>query len=123
MSSGLFDRHPTLQMILGHLGEGLPFNIWRVDHIVRKAPRGIPCKREIGDYLRENVYVTTSGNFRTPTLLCTMLEMGSDRIMYSVDYPFENHAEACQWFDQCEISEADRKKIGRENACRLFGLK
>jgi 2,3-dihydroxybenzoate decarboxylase len=123
MSSGLFDRHPRLQMILGHLGEGIPFNIWRVDHIVRKAPRGIPCKREIGDYLRENVYVTTSGNFRTPTLLCTMLEMGSDRIMYSVDYPFENHAEASQWFDHCEISEADRKKIGRENACRLFGLK
>jgi len=51
-----------------------------------------------------------------------MLEMGSDRIMYSVDYPFESHAEASQWFDQCEISEADRKKIGRENACRLFGL-
>jgi 2,3-dihydroxybenzoate decarboxylase len=123
MSCGLFDRHPALQMILGHLGEGIPFNIWRVDHIVRKAPRGIPCKREIGDYLRENVYVTTSGNFRTPTLLCTMLEMGSDRIMYSVDYPFENHAEASQWFDHCEISESDRKKIGRENARRLFGLK
>jgi 2,3-dihydroxybenzoate decarboxylase len=122
MSSGLFDRHPTLQMILGHLGEGIPFNIWRVDHIVRKAPRGIPCKREIGDYLRDNVYVTTSGNFRTPTLLCTMLEMGSDRIMYSVDYPFETHAEASHWFDHCEISEADRKKIGRENARRLFGL-
>jgi len=122
MSSGLFDRHPMLQMILGHLGEGIPFNIWRVDHIVRKAPRGIPCKREIGDYLRDNVYVTTSGNFRTPTLLCTMLEMGSDRIMYSVDYPFESHAEASQWFDHCEISESDRKKIGRENACRLFGL-
>jgi len=122
MSTGLFDRHPKLQMILGHLGEGLPFNIWRVDHIVRKAPRGIPCKREIGEYLRENVHVTTSGNFRTPTLLCTMLEMGSDRIMYSVDYPFENHAQASQWFDQCEISENDRKKIGRDNARLLFGL-
>jgi 2,3-dihydroxybenzoate decarboxylase len=120
MSSGLFDRHPALQMILGHLGEGLPFNIWRVDHIVRKAPRGIPCKREIGDYLRENVYITTSGNFRTPTLLCAMLEMGSDRILYSVDYPFETHADASKWFDSCEISEADRRKIGRGNARRLF---
>jgi 2,3-dihydroxybenzoate decarboxylase len=120
MSAGLFDHHPTLQMILGHLGEGLPFNIWRVDHIVRKAPRGIPCKRQIGDYLRENVYITTSGNFRTPTLLCAMLEMGSDRILYSVDYPFETHADASKWFDSCEISEADRRKIGRENARRLF---
>jgi 2,3-dihydroxybenzoate decarboxylase len=51
-----------------------------------------------------------------------MLEVGSDRIMYSVDYPFETHADASRWFDHCEISEADRKKIGRENARRLFGL-
>jgi gamma-resorcylate decarboxylase len=122
MTSGLFDRHPTLQMILGHLGEGIPFNVWRVDHILEKAPRGLPCKRTVGEYLRENVYVTTSGNFRTQTLLSTMLEMGSDRIMYSVDYPFETHDEASQWFDTCSISETDRVKIGRENAQRLFGL-
>jgi predicted TIM-barrel fold metal-dependent hydrolase len=122
MSSGLFDRNPDLQMILGHFGEGIPFNIWRVDNILRKAPRGLPCKREVGDYLRENVYITTSGNFRTPTLLSTMLEVGSDRIMYSVDYPFETHEDAAGWFDKCEISEADRKKIGRENARRLFNL-
>ena len=61
-------------------------------------------------------------NFRTQTLLSTMLEMGSDRIMYSVDYPFETHDEASQWFDTCSISETDRVKIGRENAQRLFGL-
>ncbi|MFM0615477.1 amidohydrolase family protein [Paraburkholderia nemoris] len=122
MTSGLFDRNPELQMILGHLGEGIPFNIWRVDHILQKAPRGLPCKRSVGEYLRENVYVTTSGNFRTQTLLSTMLEMGSDRIMYSVDYPFETHDEASQWFDTCSISETDRVKIGRENAQCLFGL-
>lgn len=122
LSSGLFDRHPQLQMILGHFGEGLPFNIWRVDHILRKGRRGMPCAREIGDYLRDNVYITTSGNFRTPTLLSTMLEVGSDRIMYSVDYPFEKHEDAAGWFDRCEISELDRRKIGRDNARRLFGL-
>ncbi|WP_233889894.1 amidohydrolase family protein [Paraburkholderia flagellata] len=122
MTSGLFDRNPGLQMILGHLGEGIPFNVWRVDHILKKAPRGLPCKRSVGEYLRENVFVTTSGNFRTQTLLATMLEMGSDRIMYSVDYPFETHDEASQWFDTCAISETDRVKIGRDNARRLFGL-
>ena len=122
MTTGLFDRHPQLQMILGHLGEFIPFNIWRIDNIMRKAPRGVPCKRQVGDYLRENVYITTSGNFRTPTLLATMLEVGADRIMYSVDYPFETHEDASRWFDNCEISENDRKKIGRENARRLFGL-
>jgi gamma-resorcylate decarboxylase len=122
LSSGLFDRHPTLQMILGHLGEGIPFNIWRVDNILRKGRRGMPCKREIGDYFRENVYVTTSGNFSTSTLLQTMLELGVERIMYSVDYPFEKHEEAAGWFDTCPISPADRQKIGRDNARRLFGL-
>jgi gamma-resorcylate decarboxylase len=122
MSTGLFDRNPNLQMILGHLGECIPFNIWRIDNIVQKAPRGIPCKRALGDYFRENVYVTTSGNFRTPSLLSTMLEVGSDRILYAVDYPFESFEDASRWFDNCEISELDRKKIGRENARRLFGL-
>ncbi|WP_321797532.1 amidohydrolase family protein [Caballeronia sp. J97] len=123
LSSGMFDRHPQLQMILGHFGEGIPFNIWRIDHILRKGRRGMPAERQIGDYLRENVYITTSGNFRTPTLLSTMLEIGSDRIMYSVDYPFERHEDAARWFDHCEISDNDRRKIGRENAARLFGLK
>lgn len=123
LSSGLFDRHPSLQMILGHFGEGIPFNIWRIDHILRKGRRGMPCDHEIGDYLRKNVHITTSGNFRTPTLLSTMLEMGSDRIMYSVDYPFEKHEDAASWFDRCEISENDRQKIGRDNARKLFALK
>jgi len=104
-------------------GEGIPFNIWRVDHILRKGRRGMPCDKEIGDYLRSNVHITTSGNFRTPTLLSTMLEVGSDRIMYSVDYPFEKHEDAARWFDNCEISENDRRKIGRDNARKLFGLK
>ncbi|MCX4161858.1 MULTISPECIES: amidohydrolase family protein [Paraburkholderia] len=122
MSSGLFDRHPHLQMILGHFGEGIPFNVWRIDHILRKGRRGMPCEREIGDYLRNNVHITTSGNFRTPTLLSTLLEVGSDRVMYSVDYPFEKHEDAARWFDHCEISENDRRKIGRDNAVRLFGL-
>ena len=122
MSSGLFDKHPALQMILGHFGEGIPFNIWRIDHILRKGRRGMPCDKEIGEYLRSNVHITTSGNFRTPTLLSTMLEVGSDRIMYSVDYPFEKHEHAASWFDRCEISENDRQKIGRDNACKLFGL-
>ena len=68
MASGLFDRHPRLTMILGHLGEGLPCSVWRIDHRLRKSPRGIPARRTMSEYLRSNVYLTTSGNFRTPTL-------------------------------------------------------
>ena len=122
MASGLFDRHPRLTMILGHLGEGLPYSVWRIDHRLSKSPRGIPARQTMGDYLRSNVYLTTSGNFRTPTLLDAIAEVGVDRIMFSVDYPFEDTADASGWFDTAEISDDDRRKIGRENAAALFGF-
>jgi gamma-resorcylate decarboxylase len=122
MASGIFDRHPRLTMILGHLGEGLPYNVWRIDHRLSKSPRGIPAKRTMGEYLRSNVYLTTSGNFRTPTLVDAIAEVGEDRIMFSVDYPFEDTSEATEWFDRAEITEEQRRKIGRENAIALFKL-
>jgi 2,3-dihydroxybenzoate decarboxylase len=124
MASGLFDRHPKLQVVLGHLGEGLPYSIWRVDHrnAWTKAPPRYPAKRKLGDYFRENFYLTTSGNFRTQTLIDAILEVGSDRILFSTDWPFENVDHAADWFDACPISEADRLKIGRTNAERLFRL-
>lgn len=122
LTCGLFDRHPKLQMILGHMGECLPFHLWRIDHTLKIAPRGNPAKRAVSEYLRDNVWITTSGVFHTPAMLMTMLTVGADRILFSVDYPFEIHAEAAAWFDTCEISEADRRKIGRDNARRLFGL-
>ena len=122
MASGIFDRHPRLTVILGHLGEMLPYNIWRFDHRVAKRPRGIPARRRFTEYLRSNFYVTTSGNFHTSTLNCAMAEMGADRVLFSVDYPFEEVVDAASWFDNCEISEGDRLKIGRTNAAQLFSL-
>jgi gamma-resorcylate decarboxylase len=122
MSSGLFDRYPRLTIVLGHLGEGLPYSIWRVDHRLAKSSRGMPARRKLGEYLRSNFYLTTSGNFHTPTLLSAMTEIGSDRLLFSVDYPFEDHVDAAAWFDAAELSEDDRMKIGRENAVALFHL-
>jgi 2,3-dihydroxybenzoate decarboxylase len=122
MASGIFDAHPKLTVILGHLGEMLPYNIWRFDHRVTKRPREIPAKRRFGEYLRSNFYVTTSGNFHTPTLTCAIAEMGADRVLFSVDYPFEEVVDAAAWFDKAEISESDRVKIGRTNAAKLFGI-
>ena len=122
MGSGLFDRFPRLNIILGHLGEGLPYMIWRIDHRISQTPRGIPARRKMADYLGDNVYLTVSGNFRTPTLIDAMMEVGSDRIMFSVDYPFEQTIEAVKWFDELHISERDRRKIGRTNAMALFKL-
>ena len=124
MASGLFDRHPRLQIILGHLGEGLPYSIWRVDNRnawTQASPR-YPAKKKLGEYFQKNFYLTTSGNFRTQTLIDAMLEIGADRIMFSTDWPFENVDHAAVWFDACPISEDDRLKIGRANAARLVKL-
>jgi 2,3-dihydroxybenzoate decarboxylase len=122
MTSGLFDRHPRLTMILGHLGEMIPYNAWRIDHRIAKMPKGIPARRTITDYLRSNVVLTTSGNFHAPTLRAAIAEVGVERILFSVDYPFENTVDAATWFDNVELSEADRVKIGCDNAARLFKL-
>ncbi|NGO52792.1 gamma-resorcylate decarboxylase [Allomesorhizobium camelthorni] len=124
MGSGLFDEHPGLQIILGHMGEGLPYMMWRIDNRNAwvKVPPKYPAKRRIADYFNENFYITTSGNFRTQTLIDAMLEIGSDRILFSTDWPFENIDHAADWFDSATISEADRVKIGRTNAKALFKL-
>jgi 2,3-dihydroxybenzoate decarboxylase len=123
MASGVFDTHPNLTAILGHLGEMLPYCIWRFDHRVTKRPRGIPARKTFTEYLRSNFYVTTSGNFHTNTLKSAVAEIGVDRVLFSVDYPFEECADAATWFDACEIPEADRLKIGSTNATQLFNLK
>src|SRR5262249_16643535 len=69
-----------------------------------------------------NFHLTTSGHFSTPALIDAVAEVGADRVMFSVDYPFEDFSDAADWFDQAEISEADRRKIGRTNAMKLFKL-
>jgi predicted TIM-barrel fold metal-dependent hydrolase len=126
MGSGLFDAHPGLTIVIGHMGEGLPISMWRVDNrngwTKAAAPGGYPAKRPIAEYFHNNFYITTSGNFRTQSLVDTMLEVGSDRILFSADWPFENIDHAAIWFDGASISEADRQKIGRTNADSLFGL-
>jgi 2,3-dihydroxybenzoate decarboxylase len=120
--SGLFDEHPKLSIILGHLGELLPFSIWRAEHRTRIDPRGLILRRSLSAYFYEHFYITTSGNFRTQALLNCLLEMGSDRILYSTDYPFESMQECSEWFDGVDIALQDQLKIGRLNAERLFRL-
>jgi len=122
MGSGLFDEYPKLRVILGHLGECVPFGIWRVDHRIVKTGVRPQAKLPISRYLRENFYITTSGNFRTQALTDVITEVGADRVLYSVDYPFEDMGDAAEWFDHAAISEADRLKIARTNAQQLFRL-
>ena len=124
MGSGLFDKHPRLQIILGHLGEGLPYSMWRVDHCNGwvQGRHNYPARKKIADYFHANFHLTTSGNFHTQTLIAAMMELGADRIMFSADWPFENISHAAEWFDSVPISAADRRKIGRTNAIALFKL-
>ena len=121
MGSGLFDDYPKLKIVIGHLGERIPYDLWRLDHRLRKVP-GRPAKRSMGEYFRENFYVTTSGNFCTQSLVHAILTLGADRLLFAVDYPFEDHAQAAEWFDAADIAEIDRHKIGRSNAMALFDL-
>jgi gamma-resorcylate decarboxylase len=119
MGCGLFDQYPGLQIVIGHLGERIPYDLWRLDHRLGKVPDR-PAKRSMAEYFRDNFYITTSGNFCTPSLIQAILTVGADRVLFAVDYPFEDHAHGCAWFDAAEIAEADRLKIGRTNAAALF---
>jgi len=121
---GLFDEHPNLQIILGHLGEGIPAYLWRIDHRNNwmKAPHKYAAKKTVADYVRNNFVVTTSGNFSTSALDQAIAEIGIERVLWSADYPFEDISDAADWIDQAPLSEEDRGKIARTNALSLFKL-
>ena len=123
MLCGLFDRHPGVQVILGHLGEGLPALLPRLEHRLSKQKHGVglgAALRPVSEYFSANFYATTSGHFHTRTLFNTIAELGVDRVMFSADYPYETMEEAAAWFDASLLSPNDEQKIGRENARRLF---
>jgi 2,3-dihydroxybenzoate decarboxylase len=122
ITSGLFDRVPDLQMVIGHLGEGLVPMMARAQRRFDYAPFDKKLKKPLASYLKDHFHITTSGNFHTPTLLNVIAEMGADRVLFAVDFPYERSGEAAQWFDACAISEEDRQKIGRDNAIKLFKL-
>jgi predicted TIM-barrel fold metal-dependent hydrolase len=119
-TSGLFDRFPDLKFILGHLGETLPHFMWRIEHRLNTMGDRVKTKKPLREYLQTNLYVTTSGNFHTPALHNTLTELGVEHVLFSSDYPYESMREAAEWFDNADISESDRIKIGRDNAKRLF---
>ena len=116
---GAFDRYPKLQLIIGHMGESLPFMQSRVDIM---APAITGLQRPISAYLRENVHYTFSGFNFTSTFLELFLQVGVDRIMFSADYPYGSMAQARAFLDQLPVSAGDRERIAHGNAERLLGL-
>jgi uncharacterized protein len=117
--SGALDRYPKLQIIVGHMGEGLPFMQSRLDLM---TPSATGLERPISAYLRENVHYTFSGFNFTPTFLDLLLQVGVDRIMFSADYPYQSMVEARAFLDRLPVSAADRERIAHGNAERLLGL-
>ncbi|MBI4185970.1 MAG: amidohydrolase [Chloroflexi bacterium] len=124
--SGIFDKYPGLNIILGHLGEGLPFWLNRIDLGWLKPPspgEAKPiCVRKPSDYIKSNFFVTTSGMFFEPAFLCAYLALGADRIMFAVDYPFEDSRLSGQLMDRMPICDKDKEKISHLNADTLFKL-
>jgi uncharacterized protein len=117
---GVFDRFPKLQVVIGHLGESIPFMLPRLD---RNLPPALTkLQRPLGDYLRQNVHYTFGGFNFPATFLDLLLEVGVDRIMFSVDYPYGSMAAARAFLEQLPVSAADRARIAHGNAEKLFNL-
>jgi 2,3-dihydroxybenzoate decarboxylase len=117
--SGVFDAYPDLKIILGHLGESLPFSAWRIDMALARPGNTASAFR---DTFRSRFWITTSGNFSTPALLCCVMEMGADRILFSVDYPFVPNPPGVKWMRDVPLGPEDRQKILSLNARRLLKL-
>src|SRR5258708_7911659 len=105
--SGAFDKYPRLKIILGHLGESLPFSAWRINMALS---RGADKPSTFRDTFCEHFWITTSGNFSTPALMCCVMEMGVDRILFSVDYPFVPNPPGPKWMADRPLSLGDLPK-------------
>jgi predicted TIM-barrel fold metal-dependent hydrolase len=117
---GLFDRYPKLQIIIGHMGEYIPFGLDRIDWFMSGTAKHL--ERSVADYYRENFYINTSGWFSVPALQCALAAVGADRIMFAIDYPFADNAEGRAFLETAPISPADREKIAHGNAERLLRI-
>jgi 2,3-dihydroxybenzoate decarboxylase len=117
--SGVFDAYPRTKIIMGHLGESLPFSLWRIDQALSRPGNNSIAFR---DYFCEHFWITTSGNFSTPALLCCIMEMGIDRILFSVDWPFVANTPGTAWMDGLPLSDEDKAKMLNGNARRLLHM-
>ncbi|KAH8798544.1 amidohydrolase-like protein 2 [Xylogone sp. PMI_703] len=122
--SGVFDKFPGVQLIIGHLGESNPFSLWRSDHWsnnpARKPAR--PAKQDYSFYFKHNIYITTSGFFSTRSLKFCIQEIGADRCLYSIDFPLETIEDGQDWWESVDLPVDQKERIGRGNAIHLLKL-
>lgn len=120
--SGVFDRHPGARLVLGHLGEFLPFQTSRLDSRYRTLETESSLQRRPSEYFGRNVFLTTSGVLSPAAVQAAVLVAGEDSVMFSIDYPYEVTSEAVAAVAQAELSDAARRKVSRDNAAALLGL-
>ncbi|MTD28409.1 amidohydrolase family protein [Erwinia sorbitola] len=118
--SGVFDRYPNLQIIIGHLGELIPFFWERIEYWLEPRTEGL--KYSVREYFKRNIYVTTSGYATTPPFMLALDVFGADRIIFSVDYPFSPIQPAVEFLKKIPVSEVDRIKIASGNVSKLLKL-
>jgi 2,3-dihydroxybenzoate decarboxylase len=118
--SGIFDKYPDLKIVLGHLGETLPFLLWRIDQSLSRPGAG--RKLSFRDEFSKHFHVTTSGNFSDPALLCCVQELGVDRILFAVDWPFVANPLGTTWMEAVPLCAEDKIKILSGNAQRLLRM-
>ena len=117
---GVFDRYPRARIALGHMGETLPYLLWRFDS--RAKLYGIKLAKAPSDYIKENILVTTSGMCSAEPLDCAIAALGHDKIMFAADYPFEQAEEAGHWMDNVALDDKVRADIAYRNAEKHFKL-
>ena len=121
--AGVFERYPKARLILGHMGETLPLNLWRFDSrwtVCNRGTRTLPQPPSF--YIKRNIAITTSGVCADASLRCALEAMGEDNVMFSIDYPFEKTDLAAQFIENAAVSEARRVKVASGNAQRILGL-
>ncbi len=118
----VFDRHPDARLILGHMGEFLPFQLSRFDDCATRLVLPEPLDRQPSEYFGRNITITTTGVFSHPVLLAAIAIMGVDNIMLSTDYPYDDAGEAVHFLDTAPIADSDRRKIAHANADLILGL-
>jgi 5-carboxyvanillate decarboxylase len=126
ITSGVLDEIPNLQLVLGHMGEGIPYWLYRLDFMHGKVKVDMgrrKLKLHPSDYFKRNFYITTSGMNWDPTLKYCIEVLGADRIMWAIDYPYQDHPDAVDFMDAAAISERHRRMIYHENAERVFKIR
>lgn len=122
LASGIFDRFPHLKIILGHMGEGIPFWLWRLDYMHVHGTSRKRLERRIPEYFRDNFMITSSGMNWPEVLKFCIDAVGADNIMWAIDYPYQEAPGAVSFMDQVAVSDEDRKKIYFQNAERIFRI-